>query len=232
MKKSNKLLLGIFITALLIAVTLHIALYARYKKGDYTTYDQLYKKQFSATYPFGTAKYLSVKEHQNVTIHLSDTGRIEYNKANSKTQFSTSGDTVTVVDSDEERGWDDPITMFVPSKVFVRASNSNITIKDAVEKQPSLFTIDLNNSKLLVGDEGKEDTVAVQDLKIRATNKSEITLNKIRIKNLEVILQAAELNDNGATIINFSVSADAASRLSLSAENFRKAKMKTAVENE
>ena len=40
MKKSNKLLWGGFLTVLLMIAGIHIALYAKYKNGNYTIYHQ------------------------------------------------------------------------------------------------------------------------------------------------------------------------------------------------
>jgi len=63
MKKSNKLLLGGFLTVILIITGIHIALYAKYKRGDYILY---HRTEILTDSNFGPINNIKLVRIQNV----------------------------------------------------------------------------------------------------------------------------------------------------------------------
>src|SRR6188768_830541 len=81
MKTSNKILLGAFLTSMLILVSIHITLYAKYKKGEYKVIgDEMWLPNM-LTYPLGDVKYVSFENIDNVTVLQGDSSKLQYEKA-------------------------------------------------------------------------------------------------------------------------------------------------------
>ena len=59
MKTSNKILVSAFVLALLILVSVHLTLYAKYKKGEFTIISNEWQPNL-ATLSLDNIKYLSV----------------------------------------------------------------------------------------------------------------------------------------------------------------------------
>ena len=80
MKTSNKILLSAFLATLLIIVSVHIALYAKYKNGDYALITDDMWPTNMVTYSLSDIKYVSVDNVENVTINAADSSKLQYDK--------------------------------------------------------------------------------------------------------------------------------------------------------
>lgn len=98
MQTSNKILLGVFLATVLILTSIHIALYAKYKSGDFV-------KQIAAerdkTISMPLIKHVSVTGLVNVELFtkfmLNQTGKPEMkveNRPNSRFAYRIAGDTL------------------------------------------------------------------------------------------------------------------------------------------
>jgi hypothetical protein len=82
MKKSNKLLLGAFLTVILTITGIHIALYAKYKSGDYTIYHRKVKEEDDRMQKFPGVSFVIVRNVGTAMVLFGDTAAVEKNDGN------------------------------------------------------------------------------------------------------------------------------------------------------
>jgi hypothetical protein len=84
MKKSNKLLLGGFLTVILMITGIHIALYAKYKNGDYTIYHpedrRKDKSEDHRMQTFPNASFVVLRNVGGATIQFGEMAAVEKGK--------------------------------------------------------------------------------------------------------------------------------------------------------
>src|SRR5262245_10242332 len=77
MKKSNKILLGGFLTVILIITGIHIALFAKYKNGNYTIYPRQEEIIDSSRLEFQGIKTVRISNVFSATILLADRAQMK-----------------------------------------------------------------------------------------------------------------------------------------------------------
>jgi hypothetical protein len=82
MKKSNKLLLGAFLTVILTITGIHIALYAKYKSGDYTIYHRKVKEEDDRMQKFPGVSFVIVRNVGTAMVVFGDTAAVEKSNVN------------------------------------------------------------------------------------------------------------------------------------------------------
>jgi hypothetical protein len=82
MKKSNKLLLGAFLTVMLLITGIHIALFAKYKNGNYTIYHREVKHEDDRMQKFPGVSFVSVRNVRIATVLFGDTAAVEKSNGN------------------------------------------------------------------------------------------------------------------------------------------------------
>jgi hypothetical protein len=81
MKKSNKLLLGAFLTVILTITGIHIALYAKYKTGNYTIHHRE-NDEDDRMQTFPGVSFVIVRHVGTVTVMFGDTAAVEKTQEN------------------------------------------------------------------------------------------------------------------------------------------------------
>ena len=227
MKKSNKILLTIFLTAMLLITAVHIALYAKYQKGDYTAYSGEDELVPVLAQSFPHTRFVTVRNMDDVKIEFADTAKIECGEKDwAKTfSFAHAGDTLLVSGRDttdpNRRNYTD-VRIYLPQAASLAAYNASLRIKNKKAGAPAALNIFLERSGATFNGEGATRPFA--DVSATAANDSRIELQSTTIQNLNVSLAASELNDAAGTIGSLTIAADSTSRVSLQAKHFSKAK--------
>lgn len=77
MKKSNKILLGGFLTVLLIVAGIHIALFAKYKNGNYIVIPRKVKEENERMQRFPNVSFVSIRNVHSAAVRFGDTATVE-----------------------------------------------------------------------------------------------------------------------------------------------------------
>jgi len=224
MKRSNKLLLGGFLTIILIMVAIHISLFAKYRAGNYTLYnDDLAPMAMQA---FPTTKFISLNNLPNVEVRFADTMKVEKVDGD-QIQFSQRGDTLHVSpkDTSEENGYEEKLTIHIPTNTLLSATNSQVVFHSSPRAKKGSAAIFLNRSKLLFL--SPEGHINIGALKITAANKSSVSFQNSVIDQLDVQLLNSSLRDTEGSIGLLSITTDSLSQINLQAKHLLNAKIAT-----
>src|SRR5689334_21691636 len=82
MKKSNKLLLGGFLMVMLFIIGIHIALYAKYKSGDYSLVPAYHPEKMEETemQQFQDVRIVRLRNVFFATVYFGDSAAVEKGK--------------------------------------------------------------------------------------------------------------------------------------------------------
>jgi hypothetical protein len=95
MKKSNKLLLGAFLTVLLIFAGIHIALYAKYKNGNYALYHRAQINTNDEFVPFREVKLIRIRNVYSANVRFGEVAGVERGKEG-EIQYEQKGDSLII----------------------------------------------------------------------------------------------------------------------------------------
>lgn len=150
MKTSNKILLIFFLSAIGVLGAVHLALYAKFSKGEIVTGEDR-EKEILIAYNGAAPSRLILKDNLNVTIIPSDTFSVEMDKRDAeKITCRRSGDSLIL--TGDKAGWIDPFDEqrdFNSLPVTVYCGHlENIFLSGCMgringRKKPERFTIDL-----------------------------------------------------------------------------------------
>jgi len=143
MKKSNKLLLGGFLFVVFMIVGIHIALYAKYKNGDYTLRQRANPFVDSTMQQFQGIRSVRIQNVFAVTIHFDSVAAIE--RVNEHIiKYEQKGDSLFITGHFVTNGQSDnrfPITVTLPYNAII--------VSDSISRI-SLFSQDLLKSKITI----------------------------------------------------------------------------------
>lgn len=230
MKTSNKILLGTFLTALLILASMHIALYAKFKNGEYTLVSDDWHPNL-ASFSLDDVKHVSLDNIENVTLHFSDSSRLRYDKPGENEEnilsVSKKNDTLFVVGKSKKANvgrWYKQTDLYLASNIEVKAINSQLHFGSGSAKAAT-NSINLSLDRALVDMNRGEIVSRLDDVRISAVNRSTVMLNNVSIKRLNSFLDKSFLEGNNLTADSITINSDAASQIKLSAQNLSKAKL-------
>jgi hypothetical protein len=200
MKKSNKILLGGFLTLILLITGIHITLYAKYKTGHYTIYQPDGKDRQPSMQAFPNVSIVTIRNNTAV-ISFGDTLSVEKGKEEF-IQYLLQGDSIVITNRNEEdrfrnRG---PVKLILPYNVTLSVFNSDISFDKGKENAAINPTIFLYNS-----------TAAFH--------------RNTQVDRLEVQLKNSSLDDQKGDIGQLSIATDSISQLMLQSKHLLKAKI-------
>lgn len=232
MKTSNKILLGAFFTAMLIILSIHITLYAKYKKGEYKIAEDEMWLPNMLTYPLEDVKYVSMENLDNITIIPGDSTKLQYEKADEDDDnilsVTKNHDTLFLkgqsVGKTEGR-WYRRTNLTLAGLLPLRAINSRMYVHQPKNPgTPISFDILLDSSFLEVN-RGQRDTINFDTFKVSALKESRIYLFKANSKFLNVQLNNSSFEEDDFFADSINVRANPESKLEMSARNLVKAKI-------
>ena len=232
MKTSNKILLGAFLTAMLIIASIHITLYAKYKRGEYKIADDEMWLPNMLTYPLDNVKYVSLENLDNVTITPGDSTKLQYEKADEDDDniLSVTKRQDTLFLKGESVGkregrWYRRTNLTLAGLLPLRVINSRMYVNQPKNPgAPISFDILLDSSFLEVN-RSQRDTIRFDMFNVSGLKKSRIYLFKGNAKFLNVQLNNSSFEEDDFFADSIHVMADPESRLEMRAGNLVKAKI-------
>jgi hypothetical protein len=231
MKKSNKLLLGGFLTVMLMITGIHIALFAKYKNGNYTIY---HAEDRRAQYPmqsFPNVSFVTIRDMRGVTIQFGDIAEVEKDKEDVM-QYVQKGDSLVITGRDVDDLLDGGrlVNLTLPYNVSLSVLNSLISFEKGKKTAGINPVIYLQNSRALFVE--TKDPLLLEHVKLIASDKSIAAFHgNTQVTNLEVQLTNSTLEYNEGDAGQLSIVTDSVSRLSLQTKHFLKAKITTIPSN-
>lgn len=226
MKKSNKLLLVGFIAVLLFITAIHISLYAKYKKGDYTIYNSEDDIAMPVMEPFPNILFVMVGNIPGATVKFNKVAQVEKTEGNN-IEYARKGDTLFITgrNSTDQRNASNSVALTVPYNATISVLNSFLFFngdKKTVENNPVIY---LRKSKLFFS--GAKNPLQLGNVRIAASDSSTVTFNgNTKVNTLELNLSNSALEYTGGRCENLSIETDSISRISLPSQLLFKAKIR------
>jgi len=223
MKTSNKLLLGIFLTILILTTTVQLMVYAKYKRGDYTAFKREdYIPMVSLPVP--AARFISMKGFGTCAIKPSDTLKMEIQKDNAGIlKYKLVNDTLFITsNSMDDNGRNNTlVNIYLPATVQLNAANCTFRVygTNDLATAPS-YNISIQHSYLFMNFGGAEKKpVFFNQLNLNSVSSTIDLSGSATLKDLNLRLTDSKFNDQSAGIVKMTVASDGASRIDLSGNN-------------
>jgi hypothetical protein len=233
MKTSNKLLLGIFLSILLLTTTIQLMVFAKYKRGDYTPF---HREEFYSLNKFTLppVRFVSITGLGNCVISNSDSTRLEVQDyKDSQIVYSVQNETLIInvknianrSDNKNEPLSYKLVNVYVPASVLIKAASSHIRLAGAPDSAnaPS-FNVQLESgSNLGVYNKNQEDADMYFNRLQVVSESSNIQLDDhIIINSLQLDrMVSSELDDKNALLKSITIHADDNSKVNLSGKNVK-----------
>ncbi len=233
MKTSNKILLSTFFVGLLILISVHVALYAKFKKGDYTLVSDDMWPTNMITYSLEDVKYVSVDNLENLVIRQGDSSKLRYDKPiegdENMLSVTKKNDTLFLHGkgtSNKDGRWYRATSLSLAGLLPLKIANSKIHVGIELKSnvQPVPMDVVLYNSVMEVNIRGK-NAISFGTFKINAINKSRINLYNLTTNFLDVTLKDSFLEETTLVADSIRLMTDMDSKFELSGKNLVKAKI-------
>jgi hypothetical protein len=233
MKTSNKLLLGIFLSILILTTTIQLMVFAKYKRGDYTPFKREQYSQFTSLKvpPF---KFVSVKGLGDCKIITSDTAKLEIQQyKQGQVYYRIVNDTLIIdggaLGKDPDNGNRSrnyqTVKVYVPPTVYINAVSSDVRLAGTPDSAsaPS-FAIHLENYSFLGVYNKDQENADMYFNRLQVTSASSniefddhIIINSLQFDKMV----SSELDDKNALIKSITINADDNSKVNLSGKNVK-----------
>ena len=224
MKKSNKLLLAGFLILLLFITLIHITLYAKYKSGNYTVYNESESLAQSPMQLFPNILYVSVRDVPYAMVMFSDVARVE-KEGEKEIQYIQKGDTLQITGRAGQPGFRRPAFFYLPYNATLSVYNSSLLFrpgKTTVSANPVLY---LQNAQARFS--GTEGSLQMGHVQIVAAASSGAAFDgKTEVAQLEVQLSNSTLEAPEGSFDKVSIVTDSLSHISLPSKILLKADVK------
>jgi hypothetical protein len=225
MKKSNKLLLGGFLTLLLIFAAIHIALYAKYKGGDYTIYNAEDDLARLSMQQFPNILFVSVRNVPGATVKFSDVAQVEKSEEDD-IQYTRKGDTLQITGSSDQQEFSRPLTIFLPYNSTLSLQNSSLAFENGKKEAPNNPVIHLQKSEVFFP--GEQNPLSLGHLRLFASDSSLVLFRgNTQVAHLDVRLSNSSIETTEGDFSKLTIVTDSLSRISLSAKQLLKANIST-----
>jgi hypothetical protein len=223
MKKSNKLILGGFLAGLLFIAGIHITLYAKYKKGDYTlvkhdTFSNIEMKSFDGV------THVSIRYVQPAIVSFEEKAQVEVRQ---DVNYLQQGNTLLIFADDTTANYqmerpDRSTKISVPYGASVDFFRTSGGFRQTDSSSPMSGIISLSHSFLQFSKEpGK--IFQVGNLKINASDSSTIGFTNTNVDSLSVQLTNSIFNFHAGTFRKLTILTDSISQISLPPKQLSKA---------
>ena len=209
MKKSNKILMVIFLTAILIVAGIHVSLYAKYKSGNVSAYTEQQPNENLETYPLSNRQQVRLENIGTVLVYVSATPSLKYEKGQKDIKVTEEGGVLVVsapkwTTGDGSR--DVAVRIYADSSLLVSLKNSRAILYNTGDSNSHLNIV-LDDARLVTSDDTPHKLV-MDGLNVSAVNQSEIRLNEIRINKLALNLQRSVFAEDKSAFQEIQLIAD------------------------
>jgi hypothetical protein len=233
MKTSNKILLGTLLTVLLILTGIHVAMYAKYKSGDFTVSTA---SSNTDTVDIDPVNFVRITGMENIVIEPSSSfSMLKAKVMPANFKYLISGDTLVITGdtssykAGSERQFtrmSEQITLRLPAVEKISAENTSIWLNGTRDSASALNNrFDLAFSTLNLQQEFADSRRYFGNLDVTAIGNSRIEMNDylITIKSLSCTLINSVLEDAPHSILEkISVNFDDYSVIKLNGTNLKK----------
>jgi len=166
MKTSNKILLTFFVAAILMMTAVHLTLYAKYKRGDVSLFQEIKEERFE-DHPLPAVKYVSVtglmlckiipSAEPKIGIAKNKGSRLKYTVVND-TLVITGDSTATMRDFEHDHRTYESINLYLPGVETVNAFYTGLLLHGGADSTKAVScSVNLSNkSRLTVGTWGNK----------------------------------------------------------------------------
>lgn len=197
---------------LLLIITAHFTLYAKYKKSNSAV------PAASQAATFQNVKFVSLRNIAGGSINFVDATQVERGKGGA--QYAQVGDTLLVSGNDAGQA----AAFNLPNGITVSVVNSSVSFRSesAAGNDPVIY---LRNSKAVFGAGG---ALRLGRLKLSASgNSTALFVDNVQVTDLEVQLSGSAIEDMQGDFSRLTIIADSLSRVSLQSKHLLKANIKT-----
>jgi hypothetical protein len=240
MRTSNKILLSVFLAAVLVIAGIHIALYAKLKRGDFIAAKEIWKMDYTR-HELSRVNYIVATGMDNITLIPSDTCWLEIEKNNSsrfssRIRYQVKGDSLILIgdttiikgdgSSQVRKSWT-KLNIYLPYATTIKGDNTEFTLKGAADssKAPSYdITLDHEGKIRFAENEWKDSSSRFfKIVNLHADHSSGIELaNYAVVDEMNLVLMTSSFEDKNAVINAGSIQADKKSTLALNGDNLQK----------
>lgn len=227
MKKSNKILLGGLLTLLLIFAAIHIALYAKYQRGDYTTYNAEDDLARLTMQPFPNILFVSLRNVPGATVKFSEVAQVEKGEKDD-IQYKRNGDTLQITGNTNQQAFRRPVTIYLPYNSTLLLQNSSLSFaygKKRIQNNPVIY---LQKSHVTFHTE--ESPQSFGHLRFFASDSSLVLFRgNTQVDHLDIQLSHSSLEAGESDFKQVSIVTDSLSHISLPSKHLLKATISTRI---
>jgi hypothetical protein len=222
MKTSNKILLGGFMTALVLLGTVLATLFTKYRNKDYTYLPPDDDMQSMVMQSFPHVKFVSVRHIANASVDFGDTASLGKLDAG-HVSLVHRGDSLLITGKDSSRNTNGTagIYLVLPRAAVLHAHRSTLSFHTRAESRGNNPVVYLDRSRGNFAD--VPETLSLDTLRLTATNDSRAQFHTASIGALFLRLDHSTVEDLSASIGTLNITSDSSSRISLQAKHFSKA---------
>jgi hypothetical protein len=231
MKTSNKILLGVFITGILLTTAVNLVVFAKYKRGDYVPFKSD-AAEYMSTVRVPATRFVSIIGLGGVELINSDTARYEIQKnKGGKISYRMVNDTLVIL-GDSTLGEDQmkkgilnyqQFKLYLPAGVQLHAAYSEMTIRGSTDttKAPS-FNIHLENHSFFNMGEGGRERTYINQLQLSSDQSNSELRDRLVINELNCKLaNGSKIDTRHAEIRKLTLDIDDASTINLSGNSMK-----------
>lgn len=231
MKTSNKILLGIFITILILTTAVHLMVLAKYKRGDFVKFNRDAIIAMSSV-DLPAIKFISVKGLGGCALKPGDKYKLQIQKEKvSRVTYQVVNDTLIIIgdaaltNEQLENGSrnHNPVIIYLPAIVPVKGAYSTFRLNGSNDstKAPS-YNIQFGKGCHVFTSHGISNDVVYYNELTFNVEQSNIDLdNNSMVTNINLQLVKTRFDDQGAIIKNLTINTDESSNVNLSGKNIK-----------
>jgi hypothetical protein len=225
MKKSNKLLLGGFMTLVLLITAIHVTLYAKYRAGSYTVYNAEEDELPLSRQQFPNILFVSVQNVPVANVRFSDVAQVDKDKDDGL-QYVQKGDTLQITGKANEENMGRHAAFYLPYNATLSFINSSVSFEGGKKTAQSNPLIYLQNARAIFP--GEPGPIQFGHLRIVASDNSMVLIQgNTQADHLDVQLSNSVIETGEGNFGQLSILTDSLSRISLPAKQLLKANIKT-----
>jgi hypothetical protein len=228
MKTSNKILLAIFLTIIILTTVIQVMVYAKYKRGEFVKFNRdAIIEMTSVEVP--AIRFISLKGLGSCAVKPGEKYKLDIQKEKvSRVTYQVVNDTLVIIGDPSltidqlERGDRNrnPVVIYLPSVVPIKGAFSTIRLYGSNDsaKAPS-YNIQLGKLSHLFTSRGGSGEVYFNELTFNGERSNvELDHNSI-ITSINMQLVKTRFDDQEAVIKNMTITADEGSNIHLSGKN-------------
>lgn len=230
MKTSNKILIGIFLAVIILTTSIHLYVYAKYKRGDYVPF-QRESAVFMDRVDVPGARFVSITGLGSVELINSDTAKFEIDKDKKhRITYRMVKDTLVITDptitlEQLERGSRNyqRFKLYLPASTPVQTTYAGIMIRGNVDstKAPS-FIVNMGKETWLSMPGNEQEAMYINQLTIFSNGSTLNLEDNVVVNELDLkLINKAHADTKQSEIRKLTLDVDSRSTINLSGNSIK-----------